>query len=87
MKTVGSQFRWMMTACAGLLTLTVGCGKLDTGAHAEPSVRVKPAESVVVKVDGDKPATPTDGTPVPSAGGSGTFVGWSSSMGLDLLRE
>ena len=75
MKTVGSQFRWMMTACAGLLTLTVGCGKLDTGAHAEPSVRVKPAESVVVKVDGDKPATPTDGASAPSAGGSGTFVG------------
>ena len=76
MKTVGSQFGWMMAACAGFLTLAaVGCGKLDTGAHAEPSVRVKPAESAVVKVDGDKPATSTDGSGSPSSGGVGTLVG------------
>ena len=75
MKTVGSKFGWMMTACTGFLTLAVGCGKLDTGAHAEPSVRVKPAESAVVKVDGDKPATSTDGSGSPGTGGVGTFVG------------
>lgn len=74
MKTVGSQFVWMVTACAGLVTLAVGCAKLDTGAHAEPSVRVKPAESAVAKVDGDKPVTP-DGSGSPSTGGVGTLVG------------
>lgn len=75
MKTVGSQFGWMITACVGFLTLSVGCAKLDSGAHAEPSVRVKPAESAVAKVDGDKPATSTDGSAAPSSGGAGTFVG------------
>ena len=73
MKTVGSQFGWTMTACAGLLTLVSGCGKLDSGAHAEPSIRVKPAE--LAKVDGDKPATATDGAVSPGAGGVGTLVG------------
>ncbi|TXT37087.1 MAG: hypothetical protein FD138_779 [Planctomycetota bacterium] len=75
MKTVGSQFGWMITACVGFLALSVGCAKLDSGAHAEPSVRVKPAESAVAKVDGDKPATSTDGSAAPSSGGAGTFVG------------
>lgn len=75
MKTVGSKLGWTMTACAGLLTLVVGCGKLDTGAHAEPSVRVKPAELAIAKVDGDKPATATDGAVSSSAGGVGTLVG------------
>ncbi len=74
MKKVDSKFCWTMTACAGLLTLAVGCGKLDTGAHAEPSVRVKPAESAIAKVDGDKPAT-ADGAAAPGAGGVGALIG------------
>ena len=28
-----------------------GCGKLETGAHAEPSVRIKLAESIATPVD------------------------------------
>lgn len=72
MKTVDSKLCWTMAACAGLLTHAVGCGNLGTGAHAEPSVRVKPAESAVAKVDGDKPAA-TDGAA--GAGGVGTLVG------------
>jgi hypothetical protein len=75
MKTVGSKFGWTMTGCVGILMLSAGCSKLDTGAHAEPSVRVKPAESAVAKVDGGKPATSTDGSAAPGSGGSGTFVG------------
>ena len=58
MKTVGSQFGWMMTACAGFLTLAVGCGKLDTGAHAEPSVRVKLSESATVSPVPKDPKVP-----------------------------
>lgn len=72
MKTVDSKLSWMMTACSGLLVLSAGCAKLDTGAHAEPSVRVKPAESAVAKVEGDKVA---EAGPGASAGGSGAFVG------------
>ncbi len=74
MKTADLKFCWMMVACAGLLALAAGCGKLDSGAHAEPSVRVKPAESAIAKVDGDKPATP-DGAASPGAGGVGTLIG------------
>ncbi|GDY06695.1 MAG: hypothetical protein DWI21_04655 [Planctomycetota bacterium] len=73
MKTVSSKICWMMTGCAGLLALVVGCGKLDSGAHSEPSVRVKPAE--LAKVDGGKPVTPADGAVSPGAGGVGTLVG------------
>ena len=60
-----------MTACAGLLTLVTGCGKLDTGAHAEPSITVKSAE--LAKVGGDKAVKPADGAVSP--GGVGTLVG------------
>lgn len=72
MKTVGSKLSWTMTACGGLLVLSAGCGKLDTGAHAEPSVRVKLAESAVVDVEGGKPA---EADPGGSSGGSGAFAG------------
>lgn len=74
MKTVDSKLIWTMTVCGGLLMLSGGCAKLDTGAHAEPSVRIKPAESLVAKGDdgkGDK-----GGAEAPAvSGGSGAFVG------------
>lgn len=72
MKTVDSKLIWTMTACGGLLIFSAGCAKLDTGAHAEPSVRVKLAESAVAKVEGGKPA---EADPGASAGGSGAFTG------------
>ena len=76
MKTVGSQFGWMMTACAGFLTLAVGCSKLEltSGAHAEPSVRVKLSESATVSPIPKDPKVP-GGIDVPSSGGVGTVVG------------
>ena len=76
MKTVGSQFGWTMTACAGFLTLAVGCSKLEltSGAHAEPSVRVKPAESATVSPIPKDPKVP-GGIDAPSSGGVGTVVG------------
>lgn len=57
---------------AGLCVSIPGCGKLETGAHAEPSVRIKLADLA----PGDLP--PGDGkTPGenPISSGVGTFVG------------
>ncbi len=57
---------------AGLMVASIGCGKLDTGAYAEPNVRVKAAESLVgepKKGDGDNRDI------VPDTGAPGTLVG------------
>jgi plastocyanin len=57
---------------AGLIVSSIGCGKLDTGAYAEPSVRVKAAESLLgelKKGDGDKI------NPAADTGAPGTLVG------------
>ncbi len=59
---------------AGLMVASIGCGKLDTGAYAEPSVRVKAAESLVAvdkKSNGDTPIKIADG----GTGAPGTLVG------------
>ena len=54
------------------LVLVYGCGKLDTGAFAEPSVKIKLAESASAGPGEPKPGTATDGA---SSGGPGTFAG------------
>lgn len=74
MNVVDSKLSWIVLAGVSLLAVSAGCGKLDTGAFAEPSVRVKSAEAAVAKVDGDKPATEDPGAPT-STGGPGTLVG------------
>lgn len=74
MKAVDSKFAGMVVAFAGLVPFSAGCGKLDTGAHAEPSVRVKPATALVAEVDGAKPGTVDPSNPSVS-GGTGTFAG------------
>ena len=53
--------------------LCVGCAKLDTGAHAEPSVRIKPAATAIVKADGDTSKTTVE--PLVPTGAPGTLVG------------
>lgn len=56
---------------AGLsLCALSGCGRLESGAHAEPSVRIKLAESIVTD-----PGTPKDPTTPASTGAPGTFSG------------
>lgn len=74
MNVVDSKLSWIVLAGGSLLAMSSGCGKLDTGAFAEPSVRVKSAESAVAKVDGDKPASGDPGAST-SSGGPGTLAG------------
>lgn len=60
---------------AGLsLCLLAGCGKLDTGAHAEPSVRIKLVGSPI-KEDGGGSEGEGKKPPLPATGSPGTFFG------------
>ena len=70
--SVRPRWRVGLVSLAALLGLTTGCAKLDSGAYAEPSVRVKPVS--VAKVEGDKPVAPGEKAPTES-GGVGTFIG------------
>lgn len=65
----------------GVVASTSGCTKLDSGAYAEPSVRVKPAEELVATtsdsgVTGTTTAAASGETsPASAAGGPGKLVG------------
>ena len=50
-----------------------GCGKLETGAHAEPSVRIKLAESLATPVE--VPGKSNDNKTEVPTGAAGTFSG------------
>ena len=43
MMTLNGRF-WLCLSLVGLSLSMTGCGKLETGAHAEPSVRIKLAD-------------------------------------------
>lgn len=59
-----------------LLLLVSGCTKLETGAHAEPSVRIKLAESSSPAIAEGSPATGSkEVTTTASSGGPGTLTG------------
>lgn len=65
-----------LTLCSIALVLASlsGCGKLESGAHAEPTVRLKSAEAVVAVAagaSGEKVEAATGG----EKGGAGSFVG------------
>ena len=62
-----------LVAAVSLTAMSTGCAKLETGAHAEPSVRIKPATTAIIKTDGDKSKTAVE--PVVATGAPGTLVG------------
>lgn len=71
-KTAVSGFLCALPLAALSLGGLSGCGKLDTGAHAEPSVRIKLADAAVITKDGGGSAE----APVAAAAGTpGTFSG------------
>jgi plastocyanin len=61
---------------APLGVFVIGCTKLDSGAHAEPSVRIKPAEELVaVTNDGGAKTDSSAGAATGEKGGTGTLTG------------
>ena len=70
-------FKIPLFALCGVALLSAsltGCGKLESGAHAEPTVRLKSAEAVVAAVPGasaEKVEVATGG----EKGGAGSLVG------------
>lgn len=75
MNTHSLKFALMISLSALAAVATSGCGKLESGAHAEPSVRIKLAEAISPATD--KPiAAEATGTGAPAAtSGPGTFSG------------
>ena len=75
MKTNVSTKSWFAPCGVALVSaLAIGCGKLESGAHAEPTVRLKSAEAVVAvaaEASGEKVEAAGNG----DKGGSGSFVG------------
>ena len=63
-----------LASCAVVSISLAGCGKLESGAHAEPTVRLKSAEAVVAAIpgaSGDKVEVANTG----DKGGPGSFLG------------
>lgn len=77
MKTLATKIPMSCIATLGvaafLFAIMSGCTKLESGAHAEPSVRLKPADDVVASANagGNSPA----GESVSASGGVGKVVG------------
>ncbi len=81
MKTRTPKLVGVWAAGASLLLGIAGCAKLDSGAHAEPSVRVKPAETLVTSTDGGNAraaATAADA-------GSGSSTGGGEQGGVGAV--
>lgn len=71
-------------ALCGVAIMSVsltGCGKLESGAHAEPTVRLKPAEAVVAVVSGANSGEKVEVAGNGEQGGTGSFVGRVSLKG------
>ncbi len=71
-KIRASAILWSLPLAGLSLCGLSGCGKLETGAHAEPSVRIKLAEAPSVPKD---PGTTAEAVPVASSGAPGGFFG------------
>ncbi len=71
MKTLIGRF-WLCLSMVGLCLSLPGCGKLETGAHAEPSVRIKLADLAPIVEPGPGEKPPDANT---TSSGPGTFVG------------
>ena len=75
MKTnISKESLFALCGVALVAASVTGCGKLESGAHAEPTVRLKSAEAVVAAVpgaSGEKVEVAGNG----DKGGSGSFAG------------